>query len=248
MNTFKTDPGPARDASVMVIGMGGLGCPAALALAGAGVGRLVLVDDDLIEASNLHRQILYPETALGQHKLEAARAALERAGFRGEIRLERTRFLPDTAARLLALADIVLEGADNFATKFLSADACFLAKKPVVHGAAIRFTGTAWLVLPEGAPCYRCLFEDVPVGAQPSCNEAGVMGPVAGLAGALMADLALRHLSGDRDAAGSILCYDGKTDRLRAAPVTKRADCALCGRRSIDDLRETRYTAPHCAA
>jgi molybdopterin/thiamine biosynthesis adenylyltransferase len=249
MSTFRTDLGPARDKSVMVIGVGGLGCPAALALVHAGVGRVVLVDDDRVETSNLHRQILFAEGDADGDKLVAARRALEAVGSRSEISVQPTRFLPDTAFELLKQADVVLEGADNFATKFLTADACCLANKPVVHGAAIRWYGTAWLVGAGGRPCYRCLFEDVPSGAaQPNCNDAGIMGPVAGFVGALMADLALRALAGDNEAEGYVSSYDGRADRLRRTVVRPRTGCPLCDERTICDLDETRYTAPHCAA
>jgi molybdopterin/thiamine biosynthesis adenylyltransferase len=157
--------------------------------------------------------------------------------------------LPDNARQLVSEVDLVLEGSDNFATKFLAADAAHLARRPIVHGAAVRFVGTAWAVAAEGAPCYRCLFEDVPPGAQQGCTEAGVMGPVVGFCGALMADLALRVLSGDAGAFGSLYTYDGQTDRLRQVSATARQACPLCGSApTITDLDESRYTTPSCAA
>jgi adenylyltransferase/sulfurtransferase len=235
------------DKSALIVGVGGLGCPAALALVRAGVGRVVLADDDLVEAANLHRQILFDERDVGRSKLDAARETLLGRGAtdRG-VELYRGRLLPDTARELVRSVDVVVEGSDNFATKFLAADASFLERRAVVHGAAIRWQGTAWLVPPGGAPCYRCLFEDVPAGAQLGCSEAGVMGPVVGFVGALMADLALRFLVGDESAAGSITSYDGKRDRLRATSVPARPDCPLCGQRLIADLIETRYVSGLC--
>lgn len=232
--------------SVLLIGLGGLGCPAALALARAGVGKLVLCDDDTVDEGNLHRQILYRDADVGADKLDAAERALapavESSGTR--IDLARERFLPENARRLVRGADLVVEGADNFATKFLAADACHLERRPLVHGAGLRWHGTAWLVSPEGQPCYRCLFEDVPGGAQPSCDSAGVMGPVVGIVGALMAELALRALSG-RSPLGEVWTFDGKTDNLRRVPVSARADCPLCGAHpSIRDVHESRYVAP----
>ncbi|MCA9643274.1 MAG: ThiF family adenylyltransferase, partial [Myxococcales bacterium] len=159
--------------------------------------------------------------------------------------LRSTRFLPENAEEILGSVDLVLEGSDNFATKFLAADACHLAGVPLVHGAAIRWQATAWLVAPEGRPCYRCLFEDLPRGAQQNCDSAGVMGPVVGLAGALMAELALRWLNGDSRAAGVVWTYDGRTDRLRKVEVAARAGCTLCGRQpTILDTREARYLDP----
>ncbi|MCA9626415.1 MAG: HesA/MoeB/ThiF family protein [Myxococcales bacterium] len=230
---------------VALIGMGGLGCPAALALTDADV-DLVLLDDDEVELTNLHRQVLYEERDVGRPKLEAARDALVRRGVAPDrLTLLNTRFLPENSASVLRDVDLVLEGSDNFATKFLAADACFIAGVPVVHGAAIRWRATAWLVSPRGKPCYRCLFEDLPRGAQQNCDSAGVMGPVVGLAGALMAELGLRWLAGEADVAGSLWTYDGLTDRLREVPVASRPECALCGSAAtIHDTAEARYLDP----
>lgn len=247
MSTFRVEPQLLADKSALVVGVGGLGCPAALALVRAGVGRVVLCDDDRVEAANLHRQILFDERDVGRPKLDAAFDTLRaRGGTEAGILRVHGRLLPDTARALVRDVDVVLEGSDNFATKFLAADACQLEQRAVVHGAAIRWHGTAWLVPPGGAPCYRCLFEDVPAGAQQGCSEAGVMGPVVGFVGALMADLALRWLTGDVSAAGSILSYDGKRDRLRATAVSARRDCPLCGQRRIADLIESAYVSGIC--
>jgi molybdopterin/thiamine biosynthesis adenylyltransferase len=234
----------------LVVGLGGLGCPVATILARASELELWLCDDDLVDVSNLHRQILYRESDVGADKLDAAQAALLAAGVDAErIRLVRSRLLPDNALELVSQVDVVIEGADNFATKFLAADAAHLAGRPIVHGAAIRFVGTAWAVSAAGSPCYRCLFEDVPPGAQLGCSEAGVMGPVVGFCGALMADLALRVLAGDATAFGSLYTYDGTADRLRQVAASSRSECPLCGvSPTISRIIESRYTAPSCAA
>lgn len=237
--------------SVLVVGVGGLGCPAALSLATSGVDRLVLADDDVVDVSNLHRQILFAEDDVGTDKLDAARAALAREAAAGtRIELVRSRFLPENARELVRSVDVVVEGADNYATKFLVADACGLERRAVVHGSGVRWRATVWAVRPEGAPCYRCLFEDIPVGeAQESCAEAGVMGPVVGLAGAMMADLALRLLAADESSAGVVHTYDGLADRLRSVVIPARPDCPLCGaRRTIFDIDEARYAGRSCAA
>lgn len=246
---------PERDAlqqrSALIVGVGGLGCPVALALAEAGVGRLVLCDDDLVDATNLHRQILFSEADVGTDKLEAAERELYRSGARpGSIQLVRSRFLPDNARELARSVDVVLEGADNFATKFLCADACFLESRPVVHGAAVRLRATVLCVAPAGAPCYRCLFEDLPSGAAaPNCAEAGVLGPIVGFAGALMADRALSVLLGDTRVYGNLVSFDGKADRARELTLGARPRCALCSaERTIADIRYDRYTAANCAA
>jgi molybdopterin/thiamine biosynthesis adenylyltransferase len=211
----------------------------------------VLADDDVVDVSNLHRQILYSDEDVGRDKLDAAKKALRAAGFGGVVELVRSRLLPENARALAASVDVVVEGADNFATKFLAADACRIEGRPVVHGSAIRFHATTWAVGSRGRPCYRCLFEDVPPPgeAQASCAEAGVLGPVTGFAGALMADLALGILAGREDTTGRVYTYDGLRDRLRAVEVPARADCPLCSlTRSIFGIDETRYTGAICAA
>lgn len=235
--------------SALVIGVGGLGCPTLLALARSGIGRVVLADDDDVSLSNLHRQLLFGPEDVGKDKATLAAHKLRELDGNLSVELVRSRFLPDNALELARSVDLLVEGADNFATKFLVADAAFLTGRPVVHGAGVRWTTTVFAVGQAGRPCYRCLFEDVPsadVGL--NCDEAGVMGPVLGVAGALMADLALSCLLGSSDRQGSIFSYDGKLDRLRRVAVTGRSDCPLCGARpSIVDIDEARYLAPNCA-
>ena len=258
MSTFRAeplalpplDPEPAfARKSALVVGAGGLGCPAALALVRAGVGRVVLADDDRVDESNLQRQILFTDADVGRDKLGAAVGALQRFSYPGQrIEAVHGRLLPENARALVRDFDVVLEGTDNFATKFLSADACHLEGRPLVHGAAVRFRATVWCVSPGGRPCYRCLFEDVPAdGAAQNCAEAGVMGPVVGFAGALMADLALDVLSGS-SRTGRLFSYDGLRDRLREVAVSPRSACTLCGSDpKISELDELCYTAPDCA-
>lgn len=234
---------------VLVVGAGGLGCPALLALADSGA-TLVIADDDVVDATNLHRQLLFDESDVGRDKLDAVRAALLALAVPPErIELVRTRLLPENARALVRCADLVLEGADNYATKFLACDAAHLEGRPIVHGSAIRLQGTVWAVASGGKPCYRCLFEDVPGGAQLGCNEAGVLGPVVGICGALMAELAFRCLLELEPGYGSIVTLDGRANRLRRVEVPARADCALCSSRAtISEIDETRYTAASCAA
>jgi molybdopterin/thiamine biosynthesis adenylyltransferase len=220
----------------LVVGVGGIGCPCALALARAGV-ALRLCDDDVVDESNLHRQILYGETSVGKPKLDEAARALRAMGAK-DVELVRTRFLPDRARELVEGCDVVVEGADNFPTKFLVADACALARVPVVHAAAVRLHGTVLAVAALGRPCYRCVFEDLP-GDAPTCETAGVLGPMVGVIGALQADLALSLLEG-KDVGGSFVSYDAGRDFLRRTRVHARADCALCTGQ-IDDLDERRY-------
>ncbi|HEX4515577.1 MAG TPA: HesA/MoeB/ThiF family protein, partial [Polyangiaceae bacterium] len=188
---------------VLVVGVGGIGCPCAIVLARAGV-ALRLCDDDVVDASNLHRQILFDESSVGKPKLGEAARALRAMG--ANVETVATRFLPSRARELIDGCDAVVEGADNFPTKFLVADACALARVPVVHAAAVRLHGTVLAVARGGKPCYRCVFEDLP-GDAPTCETAGVLGPMVGVIGALQADLALSLLEG-KDVGGSIASYD----------------------------------------
>jgi len=210
--------------------------------------RLVLCDDDRVDATNLHRQILFLEEDIGQDKLDVARARLLEAGA-PSVDIHRTRFAPETAAQLLEDVAVLVEGADNFATKFLAADATHLAGVPVVHGAAVRWHGTALFVGPGTSPCYRCLFEDL-LGDEeaPNCDVAGVIGPAVGVVGALMADLALDVLAGAPTRAGTIFSFDGKSGRLRNSPIAPRKSCDLCGERpTIRAIEAERYWPPTCA-
>lgn len=228
--TTTPSPDPLAQKSALVVGAGGLGCPAALVLLEAGIGRLALADDDTVDVTNLHRQILYGEDDVGRNKLDAALDAL-RAKARPFQRIEavRSRLLPDNARSLVRDFDVVVEGADNYATKFLTADACRLEARPVVHGAAVRFRATAFSVSPKGAPCYRCVFEDLPPSeAGLTCAEAGVTGPLVGVAGALLADLALDVLAGE-PRYGTLFTFDGLADRLRSIELGARPSCTLCG-------------------
>lgn len=240
-----------KDAIVAVVGLGGLGCPAALALARAGVGTLRLLDDDAVDRTNLHRQILYRDADVGRHKLDAAADALRREAQGLKLDLRKTRLRPDTIAEL-AGADVILECSDQFAVKFLAADAAFLQSTAVVIGAAIRWIGTALSVGPRGGPCYRCLFEDIPGGGQASCDVSGVVGPVCGVIGGLQAHLALRAIDapsvGHPDAGhGQLLRFDGRRDDLRAHALSRRPTCPLCGvSRIITGIEPGRYAPPDC--
>ena len=226
---------------VLVVGAGGLGCPAAMALARAGVGTIGIADDDLVDASNLHRQILFREEDVGKPKVEAMASALVRIA--PDLRVERhaTRMLPPNAVELASRYDLIVEGSDNFPTKFLAADACMIAKRTVIQAAAIRWHGTALAVGPSGGPCYRCLFEDLPRDNAPNCAEAGVFGPVVGIVAAAQADLAIAVLCGE-DVAGTLFTFDGKTLATRRRKISRRAACPLCGdARSIQRVEASRY-------
>ncbi|MBK6690707.1 MAG: HesA/MoeB/ThiF family protein [Myxococcales bacterium] len=234
-------------ARVLLVGAGGIGAPAALVLARAGIGTLGVVDDDRVERSNLHRQVLYREADVGTPKLDALREGLRRFGLAGvALEAHATRLLPANAAKLAQAYDVVLEGADNFPTKFLVADACRWVGRPVVHASALGLVGTVLSVSTSGAPCYRCLFEDVPEGDAPNCATAGVVGPLVGLVAALAADLALGFVDG-RAVGGTLVQVNRLDLRRRAVPL--RRGCALCANaRAFDPQDAARYVAPRCAS
>jgi adenylyltransferase/sulfurtransferase len=236
-------------AEVLVVGAGGIGAPAVIALVAAGVRDLAVVDDDAVETSNLHRQILFGEADVGRPKLEAFADALRAREPTVRVRLVADRVRPGSALAILEGAALVVDATDNFATRFLLADACALLGVPVVHAAAVRLVATVMAVPARGRPCYRCVFEDVPRGDAPDCATAGVLGPVCGVAGALAADAAVRLLAGDPSVVGRVVSFDGPRDLLRSAAVRPRAACPLCGEvRTITSLDPARYVAPSCAS
>jgi adenylyltransferase/sulfurtransferase len=236
-------------ATVLLVGLGGLGCPTALGLTRAGVGKLLIAEDDFVDASNLHRQILYRDDDVGTDKLDRGIAALRTLCPDSPTQIEpiRTRILPENARKLVSVADIVVEGSDNFATKFLVNDACHLEGRAHVQGAAVRWVTTAFCIGRHSMPCYRCLFEDIPRGtAAPNCAEAGVMGPVVGVGAALLVEFTIGLLN-DHSLEGTLASYDGKTDHLRRRIVHRREDCCLCGtRRTIRDTEYERYVDTVC--
>lgn len=231
-------------ARVLFVGAGGLGSPAALVLARSGVRHMTLVDDDVVDVTNLHRQVLYEDADVGHDKVERAGARLAAEGV--EVNAVSGRMLPHTALELARAHDVVVEGADNFATKFLTSDACAIAGVPLVSAGAVRWSGWALASVPGASACMRCVFEDIPRDRAETCAEAGVIGPVVGVVGALEAALALRLLAGDASAAGELWSYRALEGRLRAIRVQRRAGCPSCGGH-IRDLSVERYAPPQCS-
>lgn len=233
---------------VLLVGAGGIGAPAAWALGEAGLRELVVIDDDRVELSNLHRQLLYSDEDVGRPKLDAFADALERRFEGMVVSCITARVHPGNVMDLLEGARVVLDATDNFATRFLLADAAHLTGVPIVHAAAVRWRATVMASSGSGRPCYRCLFEDIPSGATIDCATAGVAGPVCGVSGALGADRVLRVLAGDDGAFGHVVSFDGSRDRLRQVAVAPRDDCALCGPRPrIGTIEASRYTSePLC--
>lgn len=227
---------------IAVVGLGGIGHPAVAALARSGA-ALRLIDDDLVEKSNLHRLAFARESDLGATKTSVAWRI---AGERKDNAMIHGRVTPDTAIAWLGGASVVIEGSDNFATKFLVADACGILGIPSVHGAAVSWKGTVMSVVPGVSACYRCVFEDLPSGDAVDCASAGVYGPMTSVIGALMAAHAMRLLHHDVRFAGTVARYDGWRQQFRASRFSRRAACPLCGTREIRSLDLHRYVPPDC--
>ena len=221
-----------KASSVLMIGTGGLGCPAALYLAAAGVGRIGLIDPDTVDRSNLQRQILHGESWVGKSKLESAASRLREINPHVELELLPVRFTPENAMELVSRYDVVLDGCDNFPTRFLSNDACFFLKKPCVYGSIFRFDGQVTVFAPHlGGPCYRCMLPSLPApGAAPSCEEAGVLGVLPGVIGSLQAMETIKLLLGiGEPPLGKLLCYDALSTSFRSLRLRRDPACRLCG-------------------
>ena len=216
----------------LIIGVGGLGSPAALYLAAAGVGTIGLVDGDIVDLSNLQRQILHSTATVGQPKVQSGRRTLEALNPDITVKTYQEHVTAEHALRLLSEYDVILDGSDNFATRFLINDACFLVKKTLISASIFRFEGQLATIKPqEGYPCYRCLYPDPPpAGLVPSCQEAGVLGVLAGTMGVLQAAEAIKELLGVGETlARHLLIYDALEMTFRKLARPKAPDCQLCG-------------------
>jgi adenylyltransferase/sulfurtransferase len=221
-----------KSASVLLIGTGALGSPAALYLAAAGVGRLGLVDADVVDASNLQRQILHGESWIGKPKLESAAARLREVNPHVHVELHPVRFAPENAMQIATSYDILVDGSDNFPTRFLTNDTAFLLGKPLVYGAIHRFEGQTGVFAPHlGGPCYRCLLPKMPApGSVPSCQEAGVLGVLPGIIGSLQAMEAIKLILGiGHVPLGRLTCYDALNSVFRSLKLNRDPQCRLCG-------------------
>lgn len=217
-----------KDASVLVVGAGGTGSPVLLYLAAAGVGRIRCVDSDVLDLTNLQRQVLYKESDVGVSKARLAHERLAELNPHLELECMETRFDASSASRLVEGAALVIETADNFETKFLVNDACLQSRLPFITGGILRFDGQILCVLPGQSACYRCLFENPPGSEVPSCAGAGVLGAVAGIIGSVMAGEALKILLGLPAAYGLLQQYNLLSSTWRSLRLTARAGCR-CG-------------------
>ncbi|MBT3237209.1 MAG: molybdopterin-synthase adenylyltransferase MoeB [Rhodospirillaceae bacterium] len=225
-------------AKVLVIGAGGLGSPVVLYLAAAGVGTIGVVDDDVVDLSNLQRQILHTTQSVGTAKVDSATQTV--SGINPDVKIvaHNTRINADNAMALISDYDIVADGSDNFATRFLVNDACYLSGKPLVSAAILRFDGQlytfkAYEKSDDGThpPCYRCLFPKAPPAGQvPTCAEAGVLGALCGTLGSLQATEVIKEILGIGDSlAGSMLIYEGLSSEFRKITLKPDPACKLCG-------------------
>jgi molybdopterin/thiamine biosynthesis adenylyltransferase/rhodanese-related sulfurtransferase len=217
--------------SVLIVGAGGLGSPAAIYLAAAGVGRIGLVDFDRVDVTNLHRQVLYGTADVGTPKLAAARARLHDLNPEVTIETHDAALTSDNALDVLRDYDVIVDGTDNFATRYLVNDACVLLGKPNVYGSIFRFDGQASVFFAEQGPCYRCLYpEPPPPGLVPSCAEGGVLGVLPGVIGTIQATEAIKLLTGAGETlVGRLLLFDALRMSFRQLRLRKDPNCALCG-------------------
>ena len=217
-------------AKALIIGAGGLGSPAAVYLSLAGVGTVGLVDFDVVELSNLQRQILHHTTDVGRPKLQSARDNLHAYNPDVNVVLHELRLESDNAMEIIGQYDLVVNGADNFATRYLVNDACYLLNKPLVDGSILIFDGQATVFLP-GQGCYRCLFPSPPPpGMVPNCAEAGVLGALTGLVGSVQATEALKYFLGIGESLSSrLLLIDALSMNFREVKLKRNPQCPLCG-------------------
>lgn len=226
-----------KAARVLIVGAGGLGSPAALYLAAAGVGTIGIVDHDVVETSNLQRQILHDATMVGRAKVDSARARLADLNPLVQVETHETALTPANARELVRAYDCVLDGSDNFATRYLVNDACVLERRPDVYASVFQFEGQASVFAAEGGPCYRCLFPDFPSVEIETCAEAGVLGVLPGMLGIIQATEALKLILGQGEPLiGRMLIVDALEMSTRSVPIRRDPACPACGTDARDAL------------
>jgi molybdopterin/thiamine biosynthesis adenylyltransferase len=232
------------DASVLVVGAGGLGSPILQYLAAAGVGHLTIADDDDVELSNLQRQVVHGTEDVGRPKVDSAAEFLDSLNPDIEVETRETRVTSENVTDLVSDQDVVVDASDNFPTRFLLNDACVLADVALSHGAVYRFEGQV-TTFAGGRPCYRCLFPEAPPeGAVPDCATAGVLGVLPGTIGALQATEVVKLLLGEGETLeGRLLAYDGRSLETETVPIAPAPDCPVCSDDApIDSVTDAEYT------
>jgi molybdopterin/thiamine biosynthesis adenylyltransferase/molybdopterin converting factor small subunit len=222
-----------REGKVFILGAGGLGSPAALYLASAGIGTIGIADSDVVDLSNLHRQLLHFTNDVGREKVRSARAKLKALNPGVKVRTYETRVTSENVREIIRPYDVIIDGSDNFPTKFLINDACYFEKKPLVLGGILKFYGQVTVFHPwYKGPCYRCILPDPPPpGSVPSCQEAGVIGAIAGIIGMIQAFEAIKLLSGQGDPLiGRFLVFDALDMNFSEFNIVRNENCPLCGK------------------
>jgi adenylyltransferase/sulfurtransferase len=219
------------DSHVVVVGAGGLGSPSLLYLAAAGVGRITVLDGDVVDESNLQRQIAHSTCDVGVNKAVSAAETMRAINPGTDVIVIEERVSAENVREIFSAGDLVLDGSDNFATRYLVNDACVMLGKPLVEAAILRFHGQVMTIAPGHGPCYRCLFPTQPEpGTVPSCSQAGILGPVAGVLGSLQAVEALKLLAGvPNTLVGRAMFMDLLTMDVHTFEVPRDPDCAVCG-------------------
>jgi molybdopterin/thiamine biosynthesis adenylyltransferase/rhodanese-related sulfurtransferase len=236
-------------AKVLCIGAGGLGSPSSMYLAAAGIGTIGVIDDDVVDASNLQRQILHGTDRVGIAKVESAETTLRALNPDVKVDKHRTRITSDNALALIAPYDVIIDGADNFATRYLVNDAALKLGKPVIHASIFRFEGQVTVFPANGSPCYRCLYPQPPPAEEaPSCAEAGVLGVLPGIMGVLQATEAIKLVLGlGETLAGRLVVYDAMKTRFRELKLRRDPKCPTCGdgvdRRAIELIDYEQFCA-----
>ncbi len=227
-----------KAARVLIVGAGGLGSPTALYLAAAGVGTIGLVDDDVVDVTNLQRQLLHGTRDVGRPKLESARDRLRDVNPHVQVELHAAWLTSANALDIIGAYDIVVDGTDNFATRYLVNDACVLLARPNVHGSVFQFDGQASVFATADGPCYRCLFPTPPpAGMVPNCAEGGVLGVLPGLIGTIQALETIKLITGvGTSLAGRLLMLDALTMETRTVHLDRDPECPACGTRTITQL------------
>lgn len=220
-----------KEASVLVVGAGGLGSPVALYLAAAGVGRIGLIDSDVVDSSNLQRQVLHDTDQLGRPKVESGAERMRAINPHITVQTYHDRLGAENVAELVAQYDVIVGGVDNFPARYLLNDACVMAKKPLVEAGILKYDGMVMTIKPYEGPCYRCIFpEPPPPGTVPTCSEAGVLGALAGVMGSLQAFEVLKLiLEIGEPLAGRMLMFEGLRGQFRTVEWDRNPKCPVCG-------------------
>ncbi len=243
-----------KRSSVLIVGAGGLGAPAALYLAGAGVGRIGIADGDTVSISNLQRQIVHSMETASQNKAESAKQSLQRLNDQITVEAYPYALTPENAEEIIGNYDFIIDAVDNFPAKFLINDTCVILKKPFCHAGILQFEGQVMTYVPGEYPCYRCIFEEIPEqGTIPNCSQAGIIGAVAGIIGSIQALEAIKYLLGIGELlTGKIFIFNGLSMQTRIADFKKKnSSCRVCGDaktiRNVKDYAEE-YIDTACSA